>query len=205
MTVGRIPSVEGGIQPTLLDAKGDLISATANDTPARLAVGTNGQVLTADSTAGTGLKWATPASGSTFVGASVYRVAPDQAIAQATQTSVAWTGENYDTDGFHDNSTNNTRLTIPSGKGGYYNVRGQVGLQALGVVSFYVRVLKNGTLLRYFVSAGSTEDDTIRINFVDNFAAGDYLECQVYHNYSGSRNLFAGSYYCWFECNLVGA
>jgi hypothetical protein len=63
MTVGRIPSVEGGIQPTLLDAKGDLISATANDTPARLAVGTNGQVLTADSTAGTGLAWATPSSG----------------------------------------------------------------------------------------------------------------------------------------------
>jgi hypothetical protein len=57
MTVGRIPSVEGGIQPTLLDAKGDLISATANDTPARLAVGSNTAVLTADSTASTGLAW----------------------------------------------------------------------------------------------------------------------------------------------------
>lgn len=44
---------------TILDAKGDLISATAADTPARLAVGTNGQVLTADSTTATGLKWAT--------------------------------------------------------------------------------------------------------------------------------------------------
>lgn len=48
---------------TILDAKGDLISATAADTPARLAVGTNGQVLTADSTTSTGLKWATPSSG----------------------------------------------------------------------------------------------------------------------------------------------
>jgi hypothetical protein len=47
----------------ILDAKGDLISATAADTPARLAVGTNGQVLTADSTTSTGLKWATAASG----------------------------------------------------------------------------------------------------------------------------------------------
>jgi hypothetical protein len=52
------------IQNAIVDAKGDLIGATAADTPARLAVGTNGQVLTADSTAATGLAWATPTSGS---------------------------------------------------------------------------------------------------------------------------------------------
>ena len=57
MTVGRIPSVEGGIQPTLLTAKGDLISATAASTVARLAVGSNDQILVADSTASTGLAW----------------------------------------------------------------------------------------------------------------------------------------------------
>lgn len=48
---------------TILDAKGDLITATAADTPARLAVGTNGQVLMADSSTSTGLKWGTAASG----------------------------------------------------------------------------------------------------------------------------------------------
>jgi len=63
MTVGRIPVIEGGIQPTLLDAKADLITATANDTPARLGVGANGTVLTADSAEATGLKWAAPSSG----------------------------------------------------------------------------------------------------------------------------------------------
>lgn len=46
------------IQNTIVDAKGDIITATAADTPARLAVGTNGHYLQADSTTATGLKWA---------------------------------------------------------------------------------------------------------------------------------------------------
>ena len=51
------------IQNAIVDAKGDLISASAADTPARLAVGANGTVLTADSSESTGLKWATPIAG----------------------------------------------------------------------------------------------------------------------------------------------
>ena len=57
MTVGRIPVIEGGIQPTIFDAKGDLLTATANDTPARLAVGANDLLLTAASGESTGLKY----------------------------------------------------------------------------------------------------------------------------------------------------
>jgi hypothetical protein len=52
------------IQNAIVDAKGDIIAATANDTPARLAVGANDTVLTADSSTATGLKWAAAASGS---------------------------------------------------------------------------------------------------------------------------------------------
>jgi hypothetical protein len=48
---------------TAIDAKGDLIAGTGADTFARLAVGTNGHTLVADSAEATGLKWAAPASG----------------------------------------------------------------------------------------------------------------------------------------------
>jgi hypothetical protein len=54
---------DGAVPKSIVDAKGDLIAATAADTVSRLAVGTNGQVLTADSTAATGMKWATAGGG----------------------------------------------------------------------------------------------------------------------------------------------
>jgi hypothetical protein len=55
------------IAKTIVDVKGDIIAATAADTVARLAVGANDTVLTADSSTATGLKWAASASFLPFV------------------------------------------------------------------------------------------------------------------------------------------
>ena len=71
------------IQNSIVDAKGDLITATADNTPSRLAVGANATVLTADSTTATGLKWAAAASGMTL-------------IKQAAFSNVANTGTTFD-------------------------------------------------------------------------------------------------------------
>ena len=57
MSIGRVPGTTG-IQPSIVDAKGDLIVATAADSVSRLAVGANDYVLTADSAQATGVKWA---------------------------------------------------------------------------------------------------------------------------------------------------
>ena len=60
MATGRIPiNGTAAIQETIVDAKGDLIVGTGADAVARLAVGTNGHTLVADSSVSpTGLKWA---------------------------------------------------------------------------------------------------------------------------------------------------
>ena len=76
-------SVVTDIPQSIVDVKGDLIVGTAADTVGRLAVGTNGQYLQADSSAGTGLVWATvsgysaPTIGSTVInsGATVTTIA----------------------------------------------------------------------------------------------------------------------------------
>jgi hypothetical protein len=75
-----------GIPSTIVDAKGDLIAATAADTVARLAVGSNGQVLTADSGESTGIKWAA-APGGGVVADTIWDAKGDLAVASAADTA----------------------------------------------------------------------------------------------------------------------
>ncbi len=94
------------IQNAIVDAKGDLISATAADTPARLAVGTNGQVLTADSTTATGLKWAA-ASATSGPAFRANRTA-NYSISQNTWTKVNYNEEDFDSGFPHSTDVDNT-------------------------------------------------------------------------------------------------
>ena len=58
-----VNTTPGVVQKDIVDAKGDIVAATDADAVARLAVGANTYVLTADSSEATGLKWAAPTVG----------------------------------------------------------------------------------------------------------------------------------------------
>ena len=68
-TLGNaIDTTMGTMTPkSIVDAKGDLIAASANDTPARLAVGANGETLVADSSTSTGLRYQSGYNGNGFI------------------------------------------------------------------------------------------------------------------------------------------
>ena len=192
MTISRIPSVEGGIQPTLLTAKGDLISATAASTVARLAVGSNDQILVADSTASTGLKWAAP-SAAAFSGCRL-SIANTFAVSNTTLTTIGWTAETFDTDTYHDNSTNNSRITIPTGKSGYYLVTSHI-FWAWNTTGYReLHLTKNGTDIwssvwgttgASYVASGANS----AIQLVVNLTAADYIELKVKQDTGGNLSI----------------
>jgi hypothetical protein len=83
MAIGRIPEPGTGIPESIVDAKGDIVTATAADTPARLAVGTTEHRLVAASGEATGLKYvadttnyAVAAKGDLLVGTAADTLAP---------------------------------------------------------------------------------------------------------------------------------
>lgn len=123
------------IQNAIVDAKGDLIAATAADTPARLAVGTNGQVLTADSTASTGLKWATASSAPTSGNASV--------LTFQTTTSTSYT--DLATSGPACTVTTGTKALVIFGANFQNNIAGSLGIMDFAVSGATTRAATDDT------------------------------------------------------------
>ena len=110
---------------------------------------------------------------------------------------VDWDTEVFDTDGFHSTVSNTSRVTIPSGKSGKYQVTVRIpwGYNNAG----YRRVvIKRGgsTNDRFEVQAApqvnTTSAATVTMETVMQVTAGDYYEIELYQNSGGTLSTFGG-------------
>jgi hypothetical protein len=203
MSTGRLGAGDTAIQPTIFDAKGDLLTATAGDTPARLAVGNNGETLVADNSTSTGLKWAKSPN---FVGCGVYK-ALAQSIPNATWTVSTFSDEFFDTNGFHSTTTNTSRITIPTGLNGKYRISGSVvfGSNATNIRSIAL-YLNGSSFKEIWLNRASAAFTTIQTwNTIAEIVAGDYLEVYVYQDSGGALDINAGTAATNFFVEYLGA
>jgi hypothetical protein len=170
----------------LLTTKGDIYAATAAATPARLAVGANNTVLTADSAEPTGLKWVTP-SAPAFAGLSMS--AGNTSISTGTYTALPFATEQFDVGGFHDTVTNNTRVTIPAGKAGYYQFNLQAYFSANGTGTREMILYKNGSGIyssdSAYMQPSGTNGTTTNSAVVVSAAVSDYFQLYIYQTSGG--------------------
>jgi hypothetical protein len=191
------------INNTLTTTTGDIIYASAANTPARLGIGSTDQVL---KVSGGIPAWGAAPSPS-FKGALVY-INSNQSVSNSTDTYVTFAAESFDTDSFHDNSTNNTRLTIPTGLGGKYLFTAIVGFDTNTTGRREAIMFRNrNTVIASTLVAPATGNWTQwGFSQIIDASAGDYFELRVFQNSGGSLNLPATTTGgTTFACQYLGA
>jgi len=180
---------QGDISASTVTTKGDLIAATASATVSRLGVGSNGQVLTADSTAATGIKWAA-ASSYTALPAFSATNASAQTFSASTWTKVTLGTETFDTN----NNFASSRFTPTVA--GYYQISAGMEANGLGSGSYTgFAIYKNGSFNQSLVGLQTGANGTIiSYNAALLYLNGstDYIELYVYGG-GGSPNITSGS------------
>lgn len=115
------------------------------------------------------------------------------AIPDATWTAVAFAGaDRFDTDAFHNPAANNTRLTVPAGKGGKYLIGANVAFAGNVTNQRACRIWLNGTtriggeqMVNAAINGQPHRFQTVTLY---ELAVGDFVEVQLWQNSGGSLN-----------------
>ena len=136
------------------------------------------------------MEWQAPAGAASFVGV-VANSNANTTLSNNTDTVLNWNTETFDTDGFHSTVTNNSRITIPSGKGGKYRIYSKVTPNTNNTSRDYgvrLKLRKNGST-EITLSALANEQfaaTTLQLFVLIELVATDYVEILAFQNSGGS-------------------
>jgi hypothetical protein len=164
---------------------GDIIKGGASGAPARLGLGAALQHLRVNAGA-TDLEYADPPSvgGGTASAVKAYRDTT-QTLAGATFTAVQLNQEEMDTDAYHDNATDNTRLTVPAGMGGVFRAEGYLYSSVNTTMIGRFRLNGTTTIRSQSLAATATKAYIVSSGPM-TLAAGDYVELMAYLSAGGN-------------------
>lgn len=112
-----------------------------------------------------------------------------------TGAKLSWDLEDYDVGGFHDNFTNNERLTVPAGEGGHYIII--LNSDWGGFINFFAgaevvsKITKNGSTTTFgggqnrYMMPLPHQDHRASLVVHDLAVPGDYYEAYANHNQVG--------------------
>lgn len=137
--------------------------------------------------------------------ARAYRTTSNQSLSDATATAISLGAESYDVGAMHDNSTNPSRITIPTGGSGTYSFVGQITFDNNATGRREIAIYKNGSKVaenKNFTSDG-TEDTAIQVFFLDSSSQGDYYELYGYQNRGGALDVIFGEFKTFFAAHKL--
>ena len=116
-----------------------------------------------------------------------------QSINNGTDTKIAWDSEDSDEGGWHDNVTNNTRITVPVTA--TYRISVSIEFVTNGTGGRFVNVFKNGVAIPGASVAQATASfvTVLTLSYPVDLQAGDYLEVNVYQASGGALNVSNGN------------
>ena len=125
-----------------------------------------------------------------------------EVINDASNTTLSFDLEYFDTDGMHDNSTNNSRITIVTA--GVYLVIGSVRYTTTIDDDTRVSILKDTVNICIDERGPNNTRSAQQVMGYFDLDVGEYLELQVYQNNSGSGTRTIDTSYTWLSAAWIG-
>lgn len=186
----------GYLLESLLDAKGDLIAASADNMPAKVTVGADGTLLIADAAQTAGVRWTTIPSVRVNRSATL-------SLTNNTITDLTWNTDMYDSHAMHDTSSNTARLTCVLAGLHHIELNLEFQANATGFRGIHIVHSADSIIAKHYLpQVGAAVSPIMHVSCDHDMSVGEYVYAQAWQT-SGGNLLVGNSLWDTFSARWV--